>query len=125
MKKFSFLLILSAILFQGCSAMMALNGEKEPNFEVVRVGQSKAIVESQALKPIRVESLENGNMLSTYQYTIGDEASAGRAAIYILLDCATCWLSELITMPIEAAKTGEVRFIQIEYSPTGEIVKIG
>lgn len=117
--------LLTAILLQGCSAVMALNGEKEPNFSIITKGQSRAIVESQPLKPVSTEKLANGNMLSTYQYTLGKEPSAGRAAVYVLLDCVTCFISELVTMPIEMGKSGEIRFIKIEYTPNGEVVKVG
>lgn len=111
-------------ILQGCSAVMALNGEKEPDFKVIKKGQNKAIVESQPLKPISTEMLSNGNILSTYQYTIGNEPSAGRAGVYVLLDLLTCFISELVTMPIEMSKNGEIRIIKIEYTPQGEIIKI-
>lgn len=110
---------------QGCSAVMALNGEKEPSFELIKPGQNKAIVESQPLKPISTDVLPSGNMVSTYQYTMGNEPSAGRAAVYVLLDCMTFFISELVTMPIEMTKKGDLKFIKIEYTPKGEIVKIG
>lgn len=112
-------------MLQGCSAVMALNGEKEPNFEIIRVGQSKSIVEAQPLKPVSTETLKNGNIVSTYQYTMGKEPSAGRAAVYVLLDCVTFFISELVTMPMEMGKAGDVKLIKIEYTPTGQIVKIG
>lgn len=111
-------------ILQGCSAVMALNGEKEPDFQVIKKGQNKAIVESQPLKPISTEMLSNGNILSTYQYIIGNEPSAGRAGVYVLLDLLTCFISELVTMPIEMSKNGEIRIIKIEYTPQGEIIKI-
>ena len=104
---------------------MALNGEKEPNFELIKPGQNKVIVESQPLKPVSTEVLSNGNIVSTYQYTLGNEPSAGRAAVYVLLDCLTCFISELVTMPIEMSKNGELRLIRIEYTPQGNIIKIG
>lgn len=125
MKKISIgILLLLSLGMQGCSAVMALNGEKEPNFSVITKGQSKAIVESQPLKPISMERLENGNLVSTYQYTMGKEPSAGRAAVYVLLDCVTCFISELVTMPIEMGKNGEIKLIKIEYTPDGEVVRV-
>lgn len=126
MKKLILLgIITSGLLFQGCSAVMALNGEKEPNFELIKPGQNKVIVESQPLKPVSTEVLSNGNIVSTYQYTLGNEPSTGRAAVYVLLDCLTFFISELVTMPIEISKNGELRLIRIEYTPQGNIIKIG
>nr|WP_221893481.1 hypothetical protein [Cetobacterium sp. 2A] len=104
---------------------MALNGEKEPKFELIKKGQNRAIIESQPLKPVTTDVLPNGNIVSTYQYTMGNEPSVGRAVVYVLLDCISCFISELITMPVELSKKGEIRFIRIEYTRDGEIVKIG
>ncbi|MGX6591922.1 hypothetical protein ACWMNP_07325 [Cetobacterium ceti] len=113
------------ISLQGCSATMALTGDKESNLSVIQKGQNKAIVESQPLKPINTEVLKNGNIVSLYQYTMGNSPSAGRAAVYVLLDATTCFISEIVTMPIEMSKTSEVKIIRIEYTPQGEIIKIG
>ncbi len=119
------MLILSVLSMQGCSAVMALGGVKEPDFSVITKGQSKAIVESQPLKPVSTEKLANGNLVSTYQYTMGKEPSAGRAAVYVLLDCVTLFISELVTMPVEMGKDGDVKFIKIEYTPDGQVVRVG
>lgn len=121
-----YMLILSSLLllFQGCSAVMAMNGTERPDLSLVQIGNHRSIVESQPLRPIRTVSLENGNISSTYQYTVGNEPSYGRAAVYVLLDVVTFFISELITMPIEAGRVGENRFIQIEYTPEGVIEKI-
>ncbi|MGL5426843.1 MAG: hypothetical protein ACRDAS_02915 [Cetobacterium sp.] len=118
-------ILVGSLLMQGCSAVMALNGEKEPNFELIKTGQNKAIIESQPLKPISTDVLPSGNMVSTYQYTMGNEPSPARAAVYVLLDCMTFFIAELITMPLELTKNGDIKFIKIEYTPKGEIVKIG
>ncbi|WP_349764371.1 hypothetical protein [Fusobacterium sp. SYSU M8D902] len=118
-------LILAALSMQGCSAVMALNGQKEPDFSIVTKGQSKAIVESQPLKPISTEKLANGNLVSTYQYVMGKEPSAGRAAVYVLLDCVTLFISELVTMPIEMGKNGDIKFLKVEYTPDGQVVRVG
>lgn len=120
------LLIISALAMQGCSAVMALNGQKEPDFSVITRGQTKAIVEAQPLKPISTEKLSNGNFVSTYQYTMGKEPSIGRAAVYVLLDGLTLFLSEIITLPMEIMmRDGEIKTIKIEYTPDGKVVKVG
>ena len=62
MKKMILLSVLGlSLLMQGCSAMMALGGQKDPDFSVITRGQSKSIVESQPLKPVSTEKLSNGN----------------------------------------------------------------
>lgn len=124
-KLFCTLVILGSLGLQGCSAIMALNGDKEPNFSVVTKGQSKAVVEAQPLKPFSLETLENGNIVATYHYTVGNEPSTGRAVVYVLLDCLTFFISEIVTMPIEMSRKGEIKVIKIEYTPSGEVVKVG
>jgi PBP1b-binding outer membrane lipoprotein LpoB len=128
MKKKSIILLslLSVLTLNGCSAMMAMNGEKEPNLAVVNKGSSKAVVEGELNLPLHTEFLENGNIVSTYQYTIGNEPSVGKAIVYVLLDLGTCFLSEIVTMPIELGldSKGQVRQIKIEYTKDGEILKI-
>lgn len=96
-KLFCTLVILGSLGLQGCSAIMALNGDKEPNFSVVTKGQSKAVVEAQPLKPFSLETLENGNIVATYHYTVGNEPSTGRAVVYVLLDCLTFFISEYVS----------------------------
>lgn len=78
MKKI-YLLVCSIIVLQGCYATMALTGDREPNLSVIQKGQNKAIVESQPLKSFNTEVLKNGNIVSMYQYTMGNSPSAGRA----------------------------------------------
>lgn len=127
MKKIMTGALLSATLFMnGCSAVMALQGEKDPNLAVVQKGNSKIVVEGEFRSPIYTEILENGNIVSTYQYTLGNEPSPGRAAVYVLLDIATGFISELITMPLETSLDGkgQMRLIKVEYTPDGEVVKI-
>lgn len=124
MKRNFIFMVLVLLFLNGCSAMMALNGGKEPNLSVITKGQAKSIVESEPLKPIKVEQLSNGNFLSTYQYTVGKEPSVGRAVIYVLLDSMTLFISELVTMPIEAGRKGTTKLITIEYTPNGEVVRV-
>lgn len=124
MKRNFIFMVLVLLFLNGCSAMMALNGGKEPNLSVITKGQAKSIVESEPLKPIKVEQLSNGNFLSTYQYTVGKEPSVGRAVIYVLLDSMTLFISELVTMPIEAGRKGTTKLITVEYTPNGEVVRV-
>ncbi|MGL4997677.1 MAG: hypothetical protein ACRC5T_01620 [Cetobacterium sp.] len=117
-------ILLSATLFTGCSAVMALSGDKDPNLSLIKEGQSRSIIESEPLKSVSTEKLPNGNFVSTYNYTVGKEPSAGRAIVYLLLDGLTFFLAELVTMPVEMSKKGDMKFIKIEYTPEGKVVNI-
>lgn len=124
MKKKFLLAFLGVLLLNGCSAMMALDGGKEPNLSVITTGQAKSIVESQPLKPVSIENLSNGNSIATYEYVIGKEPNVGRAVVYVLLDGLTFFISELVTMPIESGRKGMTKIIKVEYTPTGEVVRV-
>ena len=125
MKKLLFGLCFSMfLLLQGCSAMMALSGDQNPDFKVITKGSSKAAIENQPIKAIFSETQKNGNTVVKYQYTIGKEPSVGRAVVYVLLDSITLFISELFTMPAEKAHAGTQKTIMVEYNPHGDAVRV-
>ena len=125
MKKLLFGLCFSMfLLLQGCSAMMALSGDQNPDFKVITKGSSKVAIENQPIKAIFSETQKNGNTVVKYQYTIGKEPSVGRAVIYVLLDSMTLFISELFTMPAEMAHAGTQKTIMVEYNPHGDAVRV-
>ena len=125
MKKLLFGLCFSMFLFlQGCSAMMALSGDQNPDFKVITKGSSKVAIENQPIKAIFSETQKNGNTVVKYQYTIGKEPSVGRAVVYVLLDSMTLFISELFTMPAEMAHAGTQKTIMVEYNPHGDAVRV-
>ena len=125
MKKLLFGLCFSMfLLLQGCSAMMALSGDQNPDFKVITKGSSKVAIENQPIKAIFSETQKNGNTVVKYQYTIGKEPSVGRAVIYVLLDSMTLFISELFTMPAEKAHAGTEKTIMVEYNPQGDAVRV-
>lgn len=123
-KKVILTTVLSMFLLQGCSAMMALSGDQNPDFKLITKGTSKSVIESQPIKAIFTETQPNGNTVVKYQYTIGKEPSVGRAAIYVVLDMMTFFISELFTMPAEAVHSGTEKTIFVEYNPAGEAVRV-
>ena len=125
MKKLLFGLCFSMfLLLQGCSAMMALSGDQNPDFKVITKGSSKAAIENQPIKAIFSETQKNGNTVVKYQYTIGKEPSVGRAVVYVLLDSITLFISELFKMPAEKAHAGTQKTIMVEYNPHGDAVRV-
>lgn len=57
MKKLLFGLCFSMfLLLQGCSAMMALSGDQNPDFKVITKGSSKVAIENQPIKAIFSET---------------------------------------------------------------------
>ena len=125
MKKLLFGLCFSMfLLLQGCSAMMALSGDQNPDFKVITKGSSKVAIENQPIKAIFSETQKNGNTVVKYQYTIGKEPSVGRAVVYVLLDSMPLFISELFTMPAEMAHAGTQKTIMVEYNPHGDAVRV-
>lgn len=119
------ILISTLLINTGCSAIMALSGSPRPNLTNVHIGQSKAIVESEPLKPINTKRLDNGNYVSTYKFQINNEKSFGRAVVYVILDGFTLFISEVITVPVEFLYTSkERRTIKVEYNPQGQVVSV-
>ena len=113
MRSAYFLLIL-CVAFSGCSVGMALKGQKEPDLSVCRIGEDRGAVELQLGKPVNVVTLQNGDVLCEYEYQIGNEKSAGRAAGHAALDVITLGLWEVAGTPIEAA-AGKKKRLTIQY----------
>ena len=112
-----------AILLSGCSVGMALNGHKEPNLAVCKVGADRSTVELQLGSPYSVATTPDGNLVATYEYEIGNEPSAGRAAFHGTMDLLTLGIWEAVGTPIEGF-TGEKKRILIEYNKANKILAI-
>ena len=97
---------------------MALSGSKDPDLSVLRVGASRGEVELQ-LGPAMNDIIQpNGNHYCTYQYSLGNEPSVGRAIGHGVMDVLTLGLWEVLGTPIEGvAANTEVHTVVIEYGP--------
>lgn len=119
MQKLSFLLVIVVGLgFQGCSVGMALSGIKNPDLTVLRMGASRGEVELQLGPDLSDIPQPNGNHYCTYQYSLGNEPSAGRTMVHVSLDVVTLGLWEIIGTPIEVAfASTEVHTVTVVYGP--------
>ena len=107
----------------GCSVGMALSGKKEPDLGVIRIGSTRGEVELQLGSPIESVTRPDGLRSDVYEYEIGNEPSAGRAAGHAVMDIFTLGLWEVIGTPIEAVQGEEFR-VTILYSPDDRVVSI-
>lgn len=89
-------------MLNGCSIFMAASGSPNPNLGVIKKGTSRGEVEMQLSSPIKTATLADGTKSDVYQYEIGNEPSAGRAAVHGVMDFLTIFIWELIGTPIEA-----------------------
>ncbi len=119
MQKLSFLLVIVVGLgLQGCAVGMAMSGSKDPDLTVLRMGASRAEVELQLGPALSEVSLPVGNHYCTYEYSLGNEPSAGRTVGHVFLDVVTLGLWELVGTPIEmVAANTEDYTVTIEYGP--------
>ncbi len=119
MQKLSFLLVIAVGLgSQGCAVGMAMNGTKDPDLTVLQEGASRAEVELQLGPALSDITLPIGNHYCTYEYSLGNEPSAGRTVGHVFLDVLTVGLWEIVGTPIEMAAANTEDFtVTVEYGP--------
>jgi hypothetical protein len=116
-------IIITACMLSGCSVGMALSGSPNPNLGAVRTGASRGEVELHLGSPISTTPLEGGHRADVYEYEIGNEPSAGRAAGHAVLDVLTLGLWEIAGTPIEGVQ-GEKYTATIEYDQDDKVVDL-
>jgi hypothetical protein len=106
----------------GCSVGLALHGEREPNLAACRVGATRGEIELELGPPTSVTSVEGGGTECTYEYQIGNEPSAGRAALHAGMDVITLGIWELVGTP--EALQGQDFQLSVIYGPDGKAENI-
>jgi hypothetical protein len=107
----------------GCSVGMALHGEREPNLAACRVGATRGEIEVELGPPTSVASVEGGGTECTYEYQVGNEPAAGRAALHAGMDFLTLGVWELVGTPTEALQGEDFQLI-VTYGPDGKAQNI-
>ena len=113
----------AAGLLSGCSVGMALSGSPNPDLGAVKTGASRGEIEMHLGSPISSTLLEGGHRADLYQYEIGNEPSAGRAAGHAVMDVLTLCLWEIVGTPIEAVQ-GEQYTATVEYDANDKVVDL-
>lgn len=85
----------------GCSVMMAMVGDKEPDFEHIKVGATKEEIDFEFNQSGTPKDLGEGKTEVTYKYEMGNSPNAARAAIYGYYDLATLGLAEPVFTVVE------------------------
>lgn len=111
------------ICLTGCSVLMAMSGEREPDLGSFGIGSHRSEVEMQLGSPLSSVTLENGQRVDVYEYQIGNEPSAGRAIAHGAMDVLTWGVWEIIGTPVEGF-IGERRRIRICYDENNRIVSL-
>lgn len=115
------LLLSLAFSTSSCSVYMAAAGDEEPNLSNVHRGASRGEVELSLGHPTAVSVAEDGSTIATYQYTIGNKPSVGRAVGHGVLDVLTFGIWEVVGTPIEAFNQGDVKNVTVTYDASGNV----
>jgi hypothetical protein len=103
---------------------MAAAGDEEPNISNVRRGASRGEIEMALGQPKSLITDPNGQLSATYEYTVGNQPSTGRAIGHAVLDVLTLGGWELIGTPIEAFNQGEKVKVNVHYDDAGNATEI-
>lgn len=117
------ILFVIVLIVSGCSVGMAISGKKEPNLGMIQVGASRGEIELTIGSPFKTVTLPDGNRMDVYEYEIGNEPSAGRAAGHAVMDLLTLGLWEIIGTPMEAIQ-GDKRILNITYDKDDRVLAI-
>ncbi len=120
----TFAVLLSVYLaLTGCSVGMALSGKQDPDLGAIRVGASRGEVELQLGSPVRTATNADGGRADVYEYEMGNEPSAGRAAFHGAMDVLTLGIWEAVGTPMEAFQ-GEKRQLMVTYGADDRVVSL-
>jgi hypothetical protein len=87
-----------------CSVGMAMSGKDSPNLGAVRSGITRGEVEMHLGHPAQTTTQPDGSVISTYNYQVGNDPSAGRAIGHATMDLLTLGLWEVVGTPIEGSR---------------------
>ena len=110
-------------LLCGCSVGMALSGKEEPDLGAIHVGSTRGEIELHLGSPVKTTTFPDGKRVDIYEYEIGNEPSAGRAAMHGAMDVLTIGLWEIIGTPVEGLQ-GEKHRIAITYDSKDKCCEI-
>ncbi len=111
------------LILSGCSIAMALHGNKEPNFEHIKVGVPKEEIEFEFNQPGTVKDLGDGKTEVTYKYEMGNSPNPGRASVYGYVDLVLIGIPEPIFTLIELFQ-GHDEETRIVYGPDNKALEV-
>jgi len=113
----------AVLILSGCSIAMALHGNKQPDFEHIKVGATKEEIDYEFNKPGTSKDLGDGKTEVTYKYEIGNSPNPGRAWVNFYIDLITIGLAELILTPVELFQGKDVE-TRIVYGPDNKALEV-
>src|SRR5438445_4176079 len=113
----------AVLALAGCSVVMALNGNPEPNFKAFEVGSNRQQVEIQLGKPVASQPLEEGKKKDTYRFEMGNSPNGHRALMNLYIDLYTLGIWELPGTIIEA-QMGHDEETRVTYDANDRVLAI-
>tara|TARA_R110000744_G_scaffold369252_1_gene479395 strand:+ start:16101 stop:16499 length:399 start_codon:yes stop_codon:yes gene_type:complete len=104
----------------GCSVGMALHGADNPDIAVLRSGQSRGVVEMELGKP---KSFDIEERRALYDYSTGEDGSAGRAIAHGAADFLTLGLWEVVGTPVEAVQKHTFWSLSVWYTEEDRVIR--
>lgn len=117
------IVVLSLLCVTGCSVGMAMSGKQAPNLGAIQIGSPRGIVELQLGPPTRTMMNADKTRTDIYQYEVGNESSAGRAAGHAVMDLLTLGLWEIVGTPIEASQ-GDTFQLMVNYDSQDKVASV-
>ena len=111
------------LILSGCSIAMALHGNKEPDFDHIKVGAGKVEIDFEFNQPGTGKDLGEGKTEVTYKYEMGNSPNPGRAGVNGYVDLYTLGLAEPILTVIELLQGDDVE-TGIVYGPDKKVLEI-
>lgn len=111
------------LILSGCSIAMALHGNKEPDFEYIKIGATKEEIDFEFNQSGTSKELGDGKTEVTYKYEVGNSPNPGRAAVNGYVDLYTIGLAEPILTLIELFQGDDVE-TGIVYGPDKRVLEI-
>lgn len=110
------LLVLSIVLFSGCSVYMAANQPPAKNIDLFKVGTPRSALLAEFGYPTSSED-KGGKKYDIYRFTQGYSggAKAGRAVAHGVASVLTLGLWEVIGTPVEAINSGDLTAYEVGY----------
>jgi hypothetical protein len=116
-------MVLALIPLAGCSVGMAMSGKNSPSLGAVRQGITRGEVEMHLGQPVQQATQPDGRVISTYEYQVGNDPSAGRAIGHAAMDVLTLGAWEIIGTPIEGVQ-GDTYRATITYGTDDKVENV-
>ncbi|MCF8721071.1 hypothetical protein [Nitrospina gracilis] len=110
------------LMTSGCSVIMALSGDPEPNFGVIQPGATRAMVEKELGTPFHTNQ-QSDQRTDWYRYELGNAPNGDRALANFALDVYSILLWELIATPRELMM-GDDHEMSVVYGPEDRVIAV-